>query len=118
MILYDLIKKIKDSQEFSKSGMILTHTGIVRESTREGEKIKALEIEPDFNVVKAILTESKKLPGVKAIEIWIHEKARLNIGDEVMHIVIAGDIRENTLNAMKITLDEIKKRAVYKKHIF
>ena len=113
-----LIKELKNNPEISKAGMILTHTGIVRNTSRDGKPIKTLEIDPDFSIIDTIINSNKKLPGIIDIKIYMHEKATLNIGDDIMHIAIAGDIRENTIYAMTKTLNEIKEKAVKKAHIF
>eukprot|EP00767_Chilomastix_cuspidata_P000798 gnl/Chilomastix_cuspidata/12238.p2 GENE.gnl/Chilomastix_cuspidata/12238~~gnl/Chilomastix_cuspidata/12238.p2 ORF type:complete len:122 (-),score=7.34 gnl/Chilomastix_cuspidata/12238:34-399(-) len=118
MKLDSLVKELKNDPDISKCGMILTHTGIVRETTREGEKISSLEIEPDFKVLESIIEKNKKTKGIIDIKIWMHEKGVLSVGDEIMHIAIAGDIRENTIGAMAKTLDEVKEKAVVKTHKF
>ncbi|MDY0360123.1 MAG: molybdenum cofactor biosynthesis protein MoaE [Desulforegulaceae bacterium] len=115
MKINDLIEELKKNPEISNAGMILTHTGIVRNSSRDGKKIKTLDIEPDFSLIENIVNSNKKLPGIIDIKFYMHEKATLNIGDEIMHIAIAGDIRENTIYAMSKTLNEIKEKAVKKK---
>lgn len=117
IMLNTLIKELKQNKDINKCGMILTHTGIVRETTRDGKKISKLEIEPDFNVINAIVDKNKNLEGIVDIKVWMHEKGTLSIGDEIMHIAIAGDIRENTLSAMTKTLNEIKAKAVKKRQL-
>jgi molybdopterin synthase catalytic subunit len=114
MNLEQLVKELKKHPDISNAGMILTHTGIVRNTTREGKKIKTLEIDPNYSVIEDIVNKNKMLPGIIDIKIYMHEKGILNIGDEIMHIAIAGDIRENTINAMTKTLNEIKEKAVTK----
>jgi len=118
MKIENLIKELKANPQIVNAGMILTHTGIVRNTSRDGEKIDTLEIEPDFSVIENIVSSNKKLPGIIDIKFFMHEKATLNVGDEIMHIAIAGDIRENTIYAMTKTLNEIKEKAVIKKHNF
>jgi molybdopterin synthase catalytic subunit len=115
MNLDEIIMELRKNSEISNAGMILTHTGIVRSTTREGRKIKSLEIDPDLSVIEYIVKKNKTLPGIIDIKVWMHEKGVLNIGEVIMHIAIAGDIRENTLDAMSKTLNEIKAEAVRKK---
>ncbi|MCB9481843.1 MAG: molybdenum cofactor biosynthesis protein MoaE [Desulfobacteraceae bacterium] len=113
-----LIEELRKNPKIANAGMILTHTGIVRNTSRDGKVITTLEIEPDFSIIENIVSSNKKLPGIIDIKYYMHKKATLNVGDEIMHIAIAGDIRENTIYAMTKTLNEIKEKAVIKKHNF
>jgi|GEM_PF-104242 molybdopterin synthase catalytic subunit len=118
MELEALIKEIKKNKEIGKAGMILTHTGLVRETSREGRQVEKLKIDPDFNIIEKIVEKNKKRKGIIDIKYYMHDKGILSVGDELMHIVVAGDIRENTIEALTETLNEIKKSAVVKEHIF
>lgn len=118
MEIKDLIDKLKENPNMNQCGMILTHIGIVRETSRDGKKISQLNINPNFDIIDSIIEKNKHLPGVIDIKVWMHEKGTLNVGDEIMMIAIAGNIRENTLSAMTKTLNEIKEKAVVKQHIF
>ena len=69
MNIETLIKELKNHPEISNAGMILTHTGIVRNTSRDGKKIKNLEIAPDFSIINSIINSNKKLPGIIDIKI-------------------------------------------------
>ncbi|MGM0417676.1 MAG: molybdenum cofactor biosynthesis protein MoaE [Thermodesulfobacteriota bacterium] len=118
MELEALIKEIKKNKDIGKAGMILTHTGLVRQTSREGRQVQKLKIDPDFEIIEKIIEKNKKMPGIIDIKYYMHEKGVMSVGDELMHIVVAGDIRENTIEALTKTLNEIKKSAVAKEHIF
>ncbi|MDQ1331735.1 MAG: hypothetical protein QG578_2003 [Thermodesulfobacteriota bacterium] len=108
MNLQMLIDKIKRSPEYSKVGMILCHNGVVRGTSRDGRKVSGLKIEVDHTKLIRIIDENKKRPGITEILVEIEENKELSVGDDVMFIVVAGDIRDNVIPALEDTLNRIK----------
>lgn len=97
-----------------RAGMILLHNGIARNTSRDGQNVSSIEIEADRNRLAEIMEEAEALPGVIAADVEIAEGA-LKIGDDIMLLGIAGDIRENTISAMTHVLNRIKKEVTVKK---
>jgi molybdopterin synthase catalytic subunit len=50
----------------------------------------------------------KKRHGIVEILVEINEGKDLSIGDDVMFIVVAGDIRETVLSVLTDTLNQVK----------
>ncbi len=97
-----------------RAGMILIHDGIVRNSSRDGKPVKKIEVRADRQRLSDVLEEAKGLPGVLAIEVEIAE-GLLEVGDDIMLLGVAGDIRENTIAALSHVLNRIKKEITSKK---
>ncbi len=114
MKLIDMLEQVKQHPDYRKAGMILCHNGVVRENTREGESVTGLEVKVDRPVLEEIITRNKNLPGIIDILVHIEANKPLGIGDDVMYIVVAGDIRENVIDALTKTLNEIKSKATSK----
>jgi molybdopterin synthase catalytic subunit len=108
MNLQKLIDNIKRSPEYSKVGMILCHNGVVRETSRDGCKVSGLKIAVDHTKLIRIIDENKKRPGITEILVEIEENKELSVGDDVMFIVVAGDIRDNVIPTLEDTLNRIK----------
>jgi molybdopterin synthase catalytic subunit len=53
-------------------------------------------------------------PGISAVEAHLFTGRRY-VGDDVMLIAVAGDIRENVLPVLEKTLNRLKKEAVKKR---
>jgi molybdopterin synthase catalytic subunit len=96
------------------AGMILVHNGIVRNCSRDGKPVGSIEISVDRDRLAAILAEARTLPGVLAAEAEIRE-GRLQVGEDIMLLGIAGDIRENVISALTSTLNRIKAEVTQKK---
>ncbi|THB79348.1 MAG: molybdenum cofactor biosynthesis protein MoaE [Desulfobacteraceae bacterium] len=114
MKLIDMLQEVKQHPDYHKAGMILCHNGVVRENTREGKSVTGLEVKVDRPVLEEIITRNKHLPGIIDILVHIEDNKPLGIGDDVMYIVVAGDIRENVIDALTKTLNEIKSKATSK----
>jgi molybdopterin synthase catalytic subunit len=109
-----LIDSVKEHPEFDRVGMILCHNGIVRATSRDGRRVKGLEVSVDHDLLNRILAEGRQRPGIVAIEVRIDENRYLPVGEDVMVLVVAGDVRENVLPALQAILDAIKKTATRK----
>ena len=103
-----LIDKIKKNPEYDRVGMILCHNGVVRGTSRDGRKVSGLKIAVDHTKLIKIIDENKKRPGIVEILVEIEENKELSVGDDVMFLVVAGDIRDNVIMALNDTLNAIK----------
>lgn len=111
--LNDLVEKIKREVDFLKVGMIACHNGVVRGTSRAGELTEYLDIDVDAGAWERILGEMRREPGISAVEAYLFT-GRRHVGDDVMFIAVAGDIRENVLPVLEKTLNRLKKEAVRK----
>ena len=108
MNIEPLIDRIKHHPNYHKAGMILCHNGVVRETARDGRKVTGLKVNVDHEKLDRVVTENKKRPGIIEILVEIAEDQTLSIGDDVMVLVVAGDIRENVISVLEDTLNAIK----------
>lgn len=113
-----LIDQIKQHPDFHKAGMILCHNGVVRSTSREGDEVTGLEMVVDHKRLEQILIEQKKRPGIVDILIHINEGKPLAVGDDVMFLVVAGDIRENVIETLTDTLNLVKSQVTRKTQYF
>ncbi len=112
--LPDLLAQVKAHPNISNAGMILCHNGIVRASDRSGTHgVEWLRVSANTEKIQEICTWAQSLPGIVAVAIQAFE-GELRVGDDLLFIVIAGDIREHVLDAMRQTLDRVKNEAVSK----
>jgi len=113
------IAELKKEPGFTENvGMLLVHNGVVRGwSRKDHSNITAIEITPDHAKIKAICEEFEKRPGI--FRVLAHANGGLmHPGDDVLFLIVAGDIRENVKPALADLLDRIKSEAVTKREIF
>ncbi len=117
MKLTALIDRIKSHPDYPKAGMILCHNGVVRGTSRDGRPVSGLSVTFDRKVLDGILAEQRQRPGIIDILVEFREGS-LKVGDDVMFIVVAGDLRDHVIPVLEDTLNAIKKRAIHKKEHF
>jgi len=118
MNLAILIEKIKKHPDYDKVGMILCHNGVVRGTSRNGRKVTGLIIAVDHAKLKQIIDENKKRPGIVEILVEISENIELSVGEDVMFLVVAGDIRDNVIMTLNDTLNAIKTTVTKKTELY
>ena len=67
MNLEDLIGRIKRHPDYGRVGMILCHNGVVRETARDGRRVKRMTVRADRIRLEAVLAEMRKRPGIVEI---------------------------------------------------
>ena len=105
------IERIKAMPGAGGIGMILAHQGIVRGATRAGEPVKGMLLRADWGRFAEALAEARTWPGVVAADGWVNE-GELAVGDDIMKVVVAGDIRENVFGALQRLVGIIKSEVV------
>jgi molybdopterin synthase catalytic subunit len=112
-----MIATLRGHPEARKMGMIASHLGVVRGSSRDGRKVTAIDVTYDHDRLRSIVEEMKQLPGILDIQVEIRE-GRLEVGDEILAVAVGGDIRENVFGALIKTVDRIKAEASKKREFF
>lgn len=102
-----LINAIRSRPDFHKVGMILCHNGVVRGTSRNGAPVSTVTVRADRAAIEKIVKEQKKRPGIIEILYEINE-GELKVGDDLLAIVVAGDIREHVIPVLTDTLNLVK----------
>jgi len=113
-----LISKIKAHPAYDKVGMILCHNGVVRGTSRDGRQVTGLRVAVDRQQLRQVLAEHRSRPGIVDVQVEIAADADLAVGDDVMMLVVAGDIRENVIDTLTDTLNAIKTTVTAKTEFF
>jgi len=113
------IQELKQRPEFKDNvGMILIHNGVVRNwSRKDRNAVTALEVTPDFGKIEELRQEYLQHEGIFDIIVKAYS-GTFQPGDDLLFIIVAGDIRENIKPVLADLLDRIKAEAVTKREIF
>jgi molybdopterin synthase catalytic subunit len=114
MDILRILKKVKRHPDYHKAGMILCHNGVVRSTSRDGRRVNGLRVAVDHEQLDRILQQQRHSPGIIDIQVEIAEDKDLKVGDDVMLLAVAGDIRENVIAVLSETLDQIKSTVTHK----
>ncbi len=114
----DLMHRVKSHSDFHRAGMVLCHNGVVRATSRDGRKVSGLRVQVDEERLGAILNEARRRPGIVDVQVEIAAECDLALGDDVMLLVVAGDVRENVIATLEETLNAIKTTVTSKTEFF
>lgn len=109
----------------SECGMYLFHNGVVRQTAkaavRMGEKdtaaVTGMEFSYDREKLSAAVEQAKRLPGIYYVRVWLNE-GLLHVGDDIMLVLIGGDIRPHVVEALQTLVGEIKNTCVIEKEVY
>ena len=119
------LDEAKAHESAGKVGMYLIHNGVVRETARaqvrEGAEdtrpVAAMEFSYDRDKLDAAVADTYKLPGIYYIRTWLAE-GRLQVGDDIMYVLIGGDIRPHVMDALDYLVGRIKNECVIETEIY
>ena len=117
MDLNKMIQALKGHPEYPKMGMIASHLGVVRGTSLNGEAVKGIEIRFDQNTLKKIVLETRQMDGIIEVLVDISE-GHLDVGDDIMAVVVGGDTREHVFPALMDAVNRIKAEATKKTERF
>ncbi|MBW2063883.1 MAG: molybdenum cofactor biosynthesis protein MoaE [Deltaproteobacteria bacterium] len=109
-----MVAKLKSHPRAAEMGMMAFHLGIVRATSRDGKNVEGLEVEYDYDMIANIISNIKQLPGIVEVLVEARE-GRLGVGDEILAVAIAGDVREHVFPALEEAVNRIKAEASRKK---
>jgi len=111
------IQEIKTKIGPEQLGMILVHNGIVRASSKEGKPVKYMNLSFDAEKLDLWVSKFKRCDGIEDIRVWINRGA-LNVGDDIMYVLVAGRFRTDVLPVLQELLSIIKKEIVTEKEVY
>jgi molybdopterin synthase catalytic subunit len=118
MDMNKMLKRIKAHPDFSKAGMVLCHNGVVRNTSRDGRRVTGLRVSVNHDRLREIIKAQKRRPGIIDLRIEIDQDRDLRVGDDVMLLAVAGDIRENVIACLSETLNAVKSTVTAKTEYF
>ena len=113
------LNEAKASPNASKIGMYLTHSGTVRETAkaavRNGDEaavpVKGMQFSYDAAKVSAAVKDTYRLDGIYYVKAWLNT-GTLQVGDDIMRVLIGGDIRPHVVDALQYLVGRLKEECV------
>ena len=102
------LREAKNHETAPLCGMYLTHNGTVRQTAkakvRFGEEntkeVTGMVFSYDEEKVNAVIADTYKMEGIYYIKVWLNE-GQLTMGDDIMYVLIGGDIRPRVVDALQ-----------------
>ena len=119
------MKEAKAHESADKIGMYLTHNGIVRKSAkakvRLGEEntknVTGMLFSYDQEKVDAAIKETYEMEGIYYVKAWLNE-GELTVGDDIMYVLIGGDIRPRVIDALQFLVGKLKNECVEETEVY
>lgn len=113
------LAEAKSDPSASRCGMYLAHNGVVRELPKklvregidDGSKVTGMNFSYDADAVEEARQEALTWPGIEYVRVWLNE-GTLTVGDDIMYVLIGGDIRPNVIDALQNLVGKIKNEMV------
>ncbi len=119
------LKEAKQDESAGKIGMYLVHNGVVRQSakakvrqgTENTKPVTGLVFSYDKEKVDAAITETYQMDGIYYIRVWLNE-GQLTVGDDIMYVLVGGDIRPHVVDALQALVGKIKSECVVETELY
>ena len=119
------LAEAKAAPEAENCGMYLTHCGTVRRSARAkvrlGETntrdVTGMRFSYDAEKVAQAIKATKAMDGIFTVRVWLNEGV-LSLGDDIMLVLIGGDIRPHVVDALQFLVGRIKNDCVTEEEIY
>lgn len=118
------LREAKACPDAGKIGMYLTHNGVVRETARaavrEGAQaapVRAMRFSYDREGMEAAVAEARRMEGVYYVRAWLNE-GELEPGDDIMYVLVGGDIRPRVIAALQFLVGKLKSECVTEQEIY
>ena len=103
----------------SRVGMYLLHNGVVRQTPKakvrqgidDGTVVKGMDFSYDAHKVEGVIAETYKMEGIFYVRVWLNE-GFLETGDDIMYVLLGGDIRPHVIAALQFLVGKIKTECV------
>ncbi|MBQ9148833.1 MAG: molybdenum cofactor biosynthesis protein MoaE [Oscillospiraceae bacterium] len=113
------LREAKAHESAPKIGMYLTHNGTVRQTAKAKARYGATDTQDvtgmlfsyDQEKVDAAIADAYKMEGIFYIRVWLNE-GRLEMGDDIMYVLIGGDIRPRVVDALQYLVGRLKNECV------
>ena len=113
------LQEAKAHPSAPKIGMYLTHNGIVRQTPKakvrfgaeDAGEVTGMRFDYDADKVDAVVADAYKMEGIYYIKVWLN-RGELEAGDDIMYVLIGGDIRPHVVDALQYLVGRIKTECV------
>ncbi|MEG6523612.1 molybdenum cofactor biosynthesis protein MoaE [Desulfotomaculum sp. 1211_IL3151] len=113
------LREAKADPRALQEGMFLVHNGIVRQTSKakvrqgldDDSLVKGMEFAYAPEKVAAAVEETYKMAGIFYVKVWLNE-GRLDVGDDIMYLLVGGDIRPHVIDALQFLVEKIKTECV------
>ena len=118
------LREAKARDDSVQNGMYLIHNGQVRKTAKakvrlgdmNAPDVTGMDFDYDQEKVDAAIAETYRMEGITYIRVWLNQ-GHLEVGDDIMYVLIGGDIRPHIIEALQYLVGRIKNECVIEKEL-
>ena len=119
------LKEAKAHESAPKIGMYLTHNGTVRQTARarvrqgdtSAKPVTGMRFSYDREKLDAVIADTYRMEGIYYIRVWLNE-GLLEPGDDIMYVLLGGDIRPHVMDGLQYLVSRIKSECVTETELY
>ncbi len=119
------LREAKADPAAADCGMFLVHNGTVRQTAkakvRQGREntdaVTGMIFRYDAEKVEQAAAAARKMDGIYYIRVWLNE-GELSLGDDIMFVLVGGDIRPHVIDALQSLVGTIKNDCVIEQELY
>ncbi len=119
------LREAKAAPAAAECGMFLFHNGVVRKTAksrvREGNAhapaVRGMRFDYDQARAEAAVRSALSMPGIAYARAWLN-RGELAVGDDIMLVLVGGDIRPHVVDALQALVGELKQHCVTETEIW
>ena len=118
------LREAKAQAAAADCGMFLLHNGVVRRSAkarvRAGDEtapeVRGMYFSYDGEKAAAAIRAAEAMDGIRFVRVWLNE-GELAVGDDIMYVLIGGDIRPHVVDALQALVGTLKNECVTEREL-
>lgn len=119
------LKEARSDPAAKECGMFLMHNGVVRESARDKVRngmedtpsVRGMLFDYDEQKLAAAISRAREMPGIFYVRAWLN-RGELKTGDDIMLVLIGGDIRPRVVDALNALVGDLKSNCVTERELY
>ena len=113
------LKEAKAHPSAANVGMYLVHNGTVRQTAKakvrmgddQAAPVTGMLFSYDEKKLEEAVSKTYAMDGIYYIKVWLNQ-GELQVGDDIMYVLIGGDIRPHVVDALQFLVGTIKSTCV------
>ena len=113
------LREAKADAAAADCGMFLLHNGVVRRSAKarvragdaQAADVRGMLFSYDAEKTAAAIAEAEAMEGIRIVRVWMNS-GELTVGDDIMYVLVGGDIRPHVIDALQALVGKLKNECV------
>lgn len=119
------MQEAKSHESAPKVGMYLFHNGVVRGTAKamvrhgaeDTKPVVGMQFSYDEEKLAEVIEATKQMEGVYYVKVWLNQ-GELKTGDDIMLVLIGGDIRSHVVDGLQYLVGRVKNECVVETELY